>query len=137
VEIIQDVMNERDALIASLMQATEQDDHNEYQKRAHALKGAALNLHFPALVDITVKAELVGKQLMLTPHAQDFLNIRLPIIQHLQEEYDRLASTLPEYQKKAEEEDDEEGVDMGMDMGLGEEDEGIMEVQDGIHAYEQ
>lgn len=108
VELINDVFVEREKTLAQMDATITANDHLQFQKESHALKGAALNLHLPALVDITRKAEAVGKQLVLTPNAQEYLDIRRPMYDHLVREYERLEAVLPEYRLKAEEEMDED-----------------------------
>lgn len=85
------------------------NDHLQFGKEAHALKGAALNLHLPALSDLTKKAEIVGKQLAATPDQEEYLAARHTMLAQLRIEYDRLLAVLPEYRQRAEEA--EEGGD--------------------------
>jgi HPt (histidine-containing phosphotransfer) domain-containing protein len=91
-------------MIQQLTDAAAATDHTAYHKAAHALKGAALNLHLPALIDVSRKAELLGKQLEITPTHQELLDMRQLMIQHLLGEYDRLDECMPEMRQQAEQE---------------------------------
>ena len=90
VEILQDVMNERAARVAELQAALQAGQHTDFHKAAHAIKGVALNLHLPALVDVSKKAELLGKQLLVSPADRRLLDSRAPLIAALHTEYARL-----------------------------------------------
>lgn len=112
VELIEDVFKERESTLNQLEATIVANDHLQFQREAHALKGAALNLHLPALVDISKKAEIVGKQLVVTPQAQEYLDARRPMLEHLVREYKRLEDVLPIYREKAENELGEEEGEM-------------------------
>lgn len=104
VELLDDVLAERETMAQQLVDAAQANDHTAYHKAAHALKGAALNLHLPALIDVSRKAELLGKQLELTPSHQDLLDMRQLMVEHLQIEYGRLDESMPEMRQQAEQE---------------------------------
>ena len=103
VELLDDVFNDQAKTISALEATIAANDHLQFQKEAHALKGAALNLHLPALSDITKKAEIVGKQLVITPHVAEYLAARQAMLEHLKLEYARLQAVLPIYRQRAEE----------------------------------
>ena len=109
VELLGDIFNTRDEMLAEFEASIETNNHFKFKDAAHAQKGAALNLHLPALVDITKKAEIVGKQLMATPDAAEYLAMRRPMLEHFIQELKRLEAVIPLYQQKAEEEAGEEG----------------------------
>ena len=102
VELIHDVLKDKEASLGKLHAFHSAQDWNAFQDEAHSLKGAALNLHLMALADITKKLELVGKQLMLTPTHPSYRDACQPFLAHLRREYERLEAVLPEYRAKAE-----------------------------------
>lgn len=102
VELLEDILKERDAYLESFMDAVDKNDHTKFHKQAHALKGAALNLHLPALSDASKRAEMLGKKLETDPKNEDLLNMRLDLINELQSEYDRLENYIPEAKALAE-----------------------------------
>lgn len=113
VELVDDIFAEQDKTIGLLESTIHSNDHKNFKEHSHALKGAALNLHLPALSDITKKSEMVGKQLMLTPDNRMYLDARQPMIDHLKVEYARLLEVLPIYRQKAEDNPaDEDGEEM-------------------------
>ena len=101
VELLNDILAERDARVDELQSAADASDHTKFHKAAHAIKGAALNLHLPALVDVSKKSELLGKQLEISKDDTRLLQCRQPLIAALQEEYDRLQEYIPTAQQKA------------------------------------
>jgi HPt (histidine-containing phosphotransfer) domain-containing protein len=95
VELLGDFINERDSNLEKLNLLLKEKDHTEFHKVAHALKGASLNLHLPALVDVSKKLEKIGKQLEITSDDERLLNQRQPLVDALTVEYDRLEKFLP------------------------------------------
>lgn len=67
----------------------------------YRIVGAALNLHLPALVDVSKAAELLGKELEKQPSDNKMLNERQGYVDALAIEYDRLDAYLPEAQANA------------------------------------
>ena len=108
VELVDDIFAEQNKTIGLLEATIHSNDHKNFKEHSHALKGAALNLHLPGLSDITKKAEMVGKQLMLTPDNRMYLDARQPMVDHLKVEYARLLEVLPIYRQKAEDNPAEE-----------------------------
>lgn len=104
VELLNDTLAERDERVDELQASLEASDHTRFHKAAHAIKGAALNLHLPALVDVSKKSELLGKQLEVSGDDTRLLECRRPLIAALQTEYDRLQEYIPAAQLKADEE---------------------------------
>jgi len=90
--------------------------------------GAALNLHLPALVDVSRKTELLGKQLEITPTHPELLKMRQSMIDHLEIEYDRLDQYMPEARQNAEVEQNDEGEE--------EDEEAEGEVENGEENYD-
>ena len=111
VELLNDILAEREARVEELQSAVQADDHTKLHKTAHAIKGAALNLHLPALVDVSKKSELLGKQLELSKDDSRLLQCRQPLIAALQTEYDRLQHYIPTAQEKADAELEGGGVE--------------------------
>jgi len=113
-ELLVDVINERRERLDELSAAMETNDHSRFNKAAHALKGAALNLYLIALVDVCKKSELLGKQLEVGGrYAVDgrLLSARAPLIRHLEIEYGRLEDYIPTAQQHAAEARGGENVD--------------------------
>jgi HPt (histidine-containing phosphotransfer) domain-containing protein len=112
VELLNDILADEENIISQLNQAIQDNSNEHFHKAAHALKGAALNLHLPGLVDISRKTELLGKQLEdalksgVVPQAQlaDHQEHRKACVGHMQTEYKRLKDYMPEVNKLAEEE---------------------------------
>lgn len=94
-------MNDREQIVTDMQDAIDTNDHVKYYKTAHALKGAALNLHLPALVDVSKAAELLGKELEKKPDDSHMLAERQGYVDALNVEYDRLNEYLPEAQANA------------------------------------
>ena len=115
VELLNDIAAERDKRVEELQSAVSAADHNKLHKTAHAIKGAALNLHLPAIVDVSKKCELLGKQLELSSDDTQLLDCRQPLIAALQAEYDRLEQYIPQAQEKADAEAEGGGADGGDD----------------------
>ncbi len=101
-ELLTDILNEREVRVEELQSAADAGDPTKFHKTAHAIKGAALNLHLPALVDVSKKSELLGKQLELSTDDQRLLQCRQPLIDALLTEYGRLEQYIPTAQEKAE-----------------------------------
>jgi len=120
VELLNDVLSERDVRIPALQAALNANDHTEFHKAAHAIKGAALNMRLPALVDSSKKCELIGKQLELPQFRNDqqLLQMRQRVINKLKEEYQRLEDYIPIAEQQAEAENKQ-----GNKQQLGEEEE--------------
>lgn len=104
VELLNDLLTEKPDILNGLSSALAASDHVAFHKTAHALKGAALNLHLPALSDVSKKAELLGKALEKTPSDAVMLPHRAVLLHRLQSEYARLEAMLPELQLKAQQE---------------------------------
>jgi len=113
IELVNDMFAVIEEALGKMDQCIATNDHAQFGKEAHALKGAALNLHMPAISDVTKKAEIIGKQLALTPDLPDWLAARQVMVDHLKVEYARLKDVLPLYQERA---------DAGEDGGEEEED---------------
>lgn len=111
VELLTDILNEREERVEELQSALDAGDHTKFHKAAHAIKGAALNLHLPALVDVSKKSELLGKQLEVSGDDSRLLQCRQPLIAALQTEYGRLQQYIPAAQVKADEELEAGGAD--------------------------
>jgi len=105
-ELLQDIVNEREERVAELEAAIETNDPEKFHKSAHAIKGAALNLFLPALVDVSKRTEALGKQLEIEASKNDqrLLASRQPLIQALLTEYQRIEEFIPEAQQLADEE---------------------------------
>ena len=101
VELLNDILAERDERVEELQSALDASDHTKFHKAAHAIKGAALNLHLPALVDVSKKSELLGKQLEISRDDSTLQQCRQPLVAALQAEYDRLQQYIPAAQLKA------------------------------------
>ena len=117
-ELLTDMMEERAFRVDELQSAMEAREHTKFHKAAHAIKGAALNLHLPALVDVSKKSELLGKQLEVSGDDVRLLQCRQPLIAALQSEYDRLQQYIPTAQQKADAESEGGGAD-GADDAYG------------------
>ena len=123
-ELLTDTLRERDVRILELKQAITENNHLEYLKLAHAIKGAALNLHLPALVDVTKKTELLGRQLQISSNDMILLGLREMLMDKLIIEYERLENYLPKAQNRANREAEGEEVEM----------DGLDGANDGINA---
>jgi HPt (histidine-containing phosphotransfer) domain-containing protein len=123
VELVNDLLGVVEEGLDKMQATIAQNDHAQFGKEAHALKGAALNLHLPAMSDVTKKAEIIGKQLALTPDLPDWLAARQVMVEHIKVEYERLKEVLPSYQARADAEG-EEGAETGAGgMGAEEDDD--------------
>jgi HPt (histidine-containing phosphotransfer) domain-containing protein len=100
-ELLEDFLNDRDESIEKLSAALKDNDHTEFHKTAHGIKGASLNLHLPALVDVSKKLEKLGKQLEVTPEDERLLTQRQSLIDGLLVEYENLENYLPQAKKHA------------------------------------
>lgn len=120
-EILTDTINEKEERIGDLNTALENNDATAYQKAAHAIKGVALNLHLPALVDCSKKAEMLGKQLEIKENSNDekLLDMRQRLIDQITTEYERIEQYLPHAMEMAEQEAAENGE--GVEQAQGEE----------------
>lgn len=63
VELVADFLGEQENYISAMEEAIKEDDFKKYYERAHAIKGAALNLRLTALAAVAKEAELIGKDL--------------------------------------------------------------------------
>lgn len=110
-EILTDTINEKEERIGDLNVALEANDATAFHKAAHAIKGVALNLHLPALVDCSKKAEMLGKQLEIKENADDekLLDLRQVLIDQIAREYERIEEYLPHAAQMADQEQELEG----------------------------
>jgi len=110
-ELLTDTVNEKTERVDDLTNAMNSNDPTAYHKAAHAIKGVALNLHLPALVDCSKKAEMLGKQLEIKENAEDekLLDLRQVLIDQITTEYDRIEQYLTHAAEMAEQESAELG----------------------------
>ena len=117
-ELLHDFLSEREQRVRELEAAVASNSPRHYHEAAHALKGAALNLRLPALSDICKRAEALGKQLEVEASRADekLLAQRIPLIDALQAEFERLVQYLPRVEQLVLEQQQQEG-DGGMAEG--------------------
>ena len=102
-ELLRDVVEETtNKPLQQLRDAVAANNHKEYHQAAHFIKSAALNLWLPALGDISIRAEALGKQLEVPFSANDqrLLDSRLPLIEGIEEEIARLEAYIPELEAR-------------------------------------
>lgn len=103
VELLDDILNDKDQMVDDLQSAVDSNDHVKFYKTAHALKGAALNLHLPGIVDVSKAAEMLGKELEKQGGTdQAMLDERQGHVDQLKVEYKRLEDYMPEARANAE-----------------------------------
>jgi len=112
------LLEEEKLQITALEAAISKNDHKAYSETGHGIKGAALNLHLPALSSVAKLCEFLGKELMKAPTKNELLNLRATYVEALKKEYRRIRDYLPTAQRKADEEQ-AEGSDEGDDSGEG------------------
>ena len=113
-ELLRDVVEETtNKPLQQLRDAVAANDAKEFHQAAHFIKSAALNLWLPALADISIRAEALGKQLEVpfSAHDQRLLDSRLPLIQGIEEEIARLEAFIPELEARGEQEGGGEGAE--------------------------
>jgi HPt (histidine-containing phosphotransfer) domain-containing protein len=131
VELVGDLLAQETKDIAQLEASITTNDHKQFREgnsssyylffsrnrlichfistAAHAIKGAAMNLHLPSLVHAAKAAEMLGKHLErgVNPHWNvGYASWRQPYVELIRKEFARIKDFLPTAQQWA-----DEGVD--------------------------
>ena len=103
-ELLGDVVAQMDEEMDKLRQATQQNDAVKFAFHGHSVKSCSLNMHLPALADIGIRTEALGKQLEVPWSSKDkrLLDSREPLIQAIGEERRRLEEFVAELQTRLE-----------------------------------
>lgn len=123
-ELLGDIMAMRESTIHGLLTAMQANDHENFAKTAHSLKGAASNLRLTGLFEVTRQAEWVGKELQRASDTTNatyrrLLNRRSVLIGDLELEYARLEEYVPLAKQRAQEE-----MAAGSEAGVGDDEGG-------------
>ena len=118
-ELLHDVVAQMDEEMERLRQAVAANDPTKFAFHGHSVKSCSLNMHLPALADIGIRTEALGKQLEVEWSAKDqrLLASREPLIQAIGEERRRLEEYIAELQTRVEAEGGDAEADDGYDEG--------------------
>ena len=97
-ELLQDILAEGQAGLSVLRAAQISDDQTRFWQTAHAIKSSALNLHLPALAEVSQRAEVFGRQMEQGGRQQS--DLREALIEALKWELDQLRRYIPTAQER-------------------------------------